>query len=109
MDHAAAIDLLRTEPTDSESTERYVVCRVQPKFLVLDSPHEDAECTVNYSKLMNEVASRARLSKPRRDCMEKVLILRATADISRAEILNYPDAAARKPRSPPSTDAKRTS
>ena len=82
---------------DSESTERYAMCRVQPKFLIADSAHEDAECTVDYSKLMDEVARRAGLSKARRDWIEKVLVLRATAQISRAQILSYPDVEARKP------------
>jgi hypothetical protein len=95
--HGEAIDLLSKVPMDSESAERYAMCRVHPKFLIPDSVQEDAECTVDYSKLMDEVARRAGLSKARRDWMEKVLVLRATAGISREQILSYPEVAARKP------------
>jgi hypothetical protein len=98
VEHDEAIDLLNDKtPMDSASTERYAMCRVQPKFLIPDSAHEDAECTVDYSKVMDEVARRAGLSKARRDWMEKVLVLRATAPISREQILSHPEVGSRKP------------
>jgi hypothetical protein len=97
MEHDVVIDLINEIPMNSESTEQYAKCRVRPKFLIPDSIHEDAECTVDYSKLMDEVARRAGLSKARRDWIEKVLFLRATAPITRAHILSYPEVGARKP------------
>jgi hypothetical protein len=97
MEHDGVIDLMNTVPMDSESIERYAICRVQPKFLIPDSAHEDVECTVDYSKLMDEVAPLAGLSEPRRDWIKKLLVLRATTHLSRARILSYPDVGARKP------------
>jgi hypothetical protein len=97
IEHDEIIDLLNRMSMDSDSIEQYANGRVQPKFLIPDSPHEDAECTVDYSKLMDEVAPLAGLSKPRRDWIEKVLVLRATVHISLAKILSCPDVEARKP------------
>ena len=98
MEHDETIDLLNDKtPMDWALTERYTMRRVQPKFLIPDSAHEDAECTVDYSKVMDEVARRAGLSKARRVWMEKVLVLRATAPITREQILSYPEVGARKP------------
>jgi hypothetical protein len=60
MEHDESIDFLNDKtPMDSALTERYTMRRVQPKFLIPDSPHEDAECTVDYTKVMDEVARRA--------------------------------------------------
>jgi hypothetical protein len=96
MEHDDLIDKLNKVPMDSESIEQYAMRKVQRKFLIADSPHEDAECAIDYSKLMDEVASGIGLSKTRRAWMVKVLVLRATADVSRAQMLSYPDVAARK-------------
>jgi hypothetical protein len=62
---------------------------------VADSPHEDAHRKVDYSRLKDEVASTAGLSKVRRDVIERVLI-RQSIGLTRQKILSFPDAAGRK-------------
>jgi hypothetical protein len=96
MEHDEAIDFLYKEPTSWESLVPYAKQRVHAKFLIPDSTDEDAEYTIDYSKLMDEVASLAGLSKPRRDAIEKVLVWLATAHITREQILSYPIVGARK-------------
>ena len=96
MEHDDLIDKLNKVPMESESIEQYAMRKVQRKFLIADSPHEDAQCTIDYSKLIDEVASSFGLSKTRQGWMVTVLVLRATANVSRAKMLSYPDVAARK-------------
>jgi hypothetical protein len=96
MDHDEAIDLLQTVPQDWGCLTPFAKQRVHRRFLIADSPYEDAEYSIDYSKVMDEVTPIAGLSNTRRDAIQKVLELRATAHISREQILSYPVEGARK-------------
>jgi hypothetical protein len=97
MNYNDAIDRLNTGSLEGEWETQFAKERVHPKFLIRDSPHEDAHCTVDYSKLMDEVAAITGLSKVRRDAIEKVLEWKSMCHIRRDQILNYsPDPGVRK-------------
>jgi hypothetical protein len=97
MNYNDAIDRMNTGSLEGEWETQFAKQRVHPKFLIRDSPYEDAHYTVDYSKLMDEVASITGLSKVRRDAIEKVLDLKSICHISREQILSYsPDPAVRK-------------
>jgi hypothetical protein len=91
-----AIDRLNTAPLEGEWETPYAKQRVRQKFLIADSPHDDAQYTINYTKLMDEVATVTGLSKTRRDYIEKVLELQSVCHITREQILSYPVEAERK-------------
>ena len=96
MEHDEAVDLLNAVPLEGQWDTSYAKQRVQRKFLIADSPHHDAEYTIDYSKLMDEVALIAGLSTPRRNAIEKVLVLRSTVHLSREQLSSYPDEGERK-------------
>jgi hypothetical protein len=91
-----AIDRLNSGSLDDECEIQFAKRRVHPKFLVADSSYEDAHSEVNYSKLMDEVASIVGLSKVRRDAIERVLVWQSRCHITRQNILSYPDPVVRK-------------
>lgn len=96
MNRDGALDLLNTASLEGEWETSYAKERVHPRFLIADSPHDDAEYIVDYAKLMDEVAPVAGLSRTRRDAIENVLEMMAVAHISREQILSYPIVAERK-------------
>jgi hypothetical protein len=96
MSYDDAIDRLNTGSLEDECEMQFAKQRVHPKFLVADSPYEDAHREVDYSKLMDEVASIAGLSKVRRDAIERVLFWQSKCHMTRQQILSYPDAVVRK-------------
>jgi hypothetical protein len=95
MNNGDAIDRLNADSLRDDWEMPFADRRVDPRFLVADSPHEDVQCGVNYSKLMAEVASIAGLSKERRDVIEKVLVWQSTGHITRKRMSSYPDAVVR--------------
>jgi hypothetical protein len=96
MNYNDAIDRLYTAPLEWESDECYALQRVHPRFLIPDSRHDDAQCTVDFSKVMDEVALVAGLSKKQQDAIEDVLGILSIAHISREQILSYPEEGERK-------------
>jgi hypothetical protein len=94
MNYDDAIDRLNTGSLEDEWEIQFAKQGVQPKFLVADSPHEDAHLKVDYSKLMDEVASIAGLNKGRREVIERVLIWQSMG-LTRQQILSGPDAVVR--------------
>jgi hypothetical protein len=74
MSHDDAIDRLNSGSLEDDWEIQFAKQRVQPKFLVADSPHEDAHRNVDYSALMDEVTLIAGLSKGRRDVIERVFV-----------------------------------
>jgi len=95
MRHDDAIDCLNTGSLGDDWEMPFAQQRVAPKFLVAGSPHEDAHRKVDYSRLMDEVASIAGLSKVRRDVIERVLVWQSVG-LTRQQILSFPDAVGRK-------------
>jgi hypothetical protein len=96
MEHDEAIDLLNTAPLEGDWDEDYAKQRVHPRFLIADSPYEDATHMIDYSKVMDEVALIAGPDKRRRESIEKVLCLLATAHFSRKQLLSCADEEGRK-------------
>jgi hypothetical protein len=96
IEHDEAIDLLNTKPLEGQWDTSYAKQRVQRKFLIADSPHQDAEYTIDYSKLMDEVALIAGLSTPRRKAIQKVLVLRSILHLSREQLSSYAGEGERK-------------
>ena len=96
MEHDDAIDLLNTVVVEGDWDTDYAKERVHPRFLIADSHYEDATHTIDYSKVMDEVALIAGLDKRRRESIEKVLCLLQTAHFKREQLLSCSDEEWRK-------------
>jgi hypothetical protein len=96
MSHDDVIDLVNTGSLEGDWETQFAKERVNRKFLVADSPYPDAQCKVDYSKVMDEVAAVAGLDKVHRDAIEQVLVWQSISDVSREQILSHPDVAVRK-------------
>ena len=75
MSYDDTIDFVNAEPLEGDWEDDYAKQRLKPEFLTPDSQFQDARYKVNFPKLMDHVALKAGLSKPRRDAIEKVLLL----------------------------------
>jgi hypothetical protein len=73
MSYDDTIDFVNAEPLEGDWEDDYAKQRPKPEFLIPDSQCPDAHHKVDYSKLMDHVASVAG-SKQRRDAIEKVLV-----------------------------------
>lgn len=96
MEHDEAIDLLNTVIVEGDPYTDYAKARVHPRFLIADSHYEDATHTIDYSKVMDEVALIASLNKRRRESIEKVLCLLQVAHFTRNQLLGCADEEWRK-------------
>jgi hypothetical protein len=87
MCHDGAIEYLTSRSLEDTWETPYVEQRVRREFRGGERWDEDAQHTLNYSKLMDEVTVLAGLTKAQRDAIEEVLRLRGSSGLSRAQIL----------------------
>ncbi len=84
----AAFDNLQSFEDQGEAS--YVEFRVRRELRGGEGWDEDERETIDYTKLMDEVAARATLNQKRRDAVELVLRLRGREGLTRVEVLNCP-------------------
>jgi len=96
MTHDDAIDLVNTAPTGGDWDDCFAHDRVQRKYLVRESAWDDINYTVDFRKVMDDVATIAGLKQSQRDAIERVLSGRSTAQISREQILGKDEGKNRK-------------
>jgi hypothetical protein len=87
MGHDDAIEYLTSRSLEDTSETPYVQQRVRREFRGGERWDQDGEHTLNYSKLADEVAAEAGLTKVQRDATEEVLRLRGSLGLSREQIL----------------------
>ena len=96
MGHDDAIEYLTSRSFDDSWETPYVELKVRREFRGGDSWDEDAQYTLNYSKLMGKVALEPDLTRPQRDAIEEVLRLRGRSGLTREQIMACPPAERRR-------------
>lgn len=92
MGRDEAIDYLNPRSLEDSWETPYVELRVRREFRGGEQWDEDGQYTVNFSKVMDEVAELAGLSKVQRDAIEVVLHSRGRLGLSRNAIMACPPA-----------------
>jgi hypothetical protein len=96
MSHDDAIEFLASRSLEDSWETAYVEQRVRREFRGGERWDEDGEHTLNYSKLMDKVATEVGLTRVRRDVIEEVLCMRGSRGLTREQILACPPAQRRQ-------------
>lgn len=86
-----ALDYMKSRSAEDEWETPYVQQRVRRELRGGEAWDDDAEHTINYSAVADELALRAGLTKKKRDAIEAVLRMRGNG-LSRERILDCPPA-----------------